>query len=392
MTLHRLIQIQGGQVRYVKSGQPHSADKHQLQGIINVLESIFDIFTVGRDGVHLCSMGSDIQSLLRKLIVFIGIFGDDNRHFHLAHIVKDSSQSVALFFCFCAISFFDNILLFDSPVVLNLIVHLYGSELIHRYDHCLAQETTSREVVRDVLCDFIKTVITLDNLQDTRSRVLKQSGLIFVEIFVFDNIDYIIIKEVILKTNGRHTSGIEQRNRRSFRNRLSEVVFGNVVTKPLIRQSLCTKQGSAGERNIVCIRQCRSHVLSQIFILSSVSLVNEHDNVVTSGKNGVLLALIITELVYKCEDKGLICLQELAELLAVFGLALLVRADNTGTNKVLMDLCIKVITVSDNQEGEVSMHLSLDLAGEHNHRVGFARALGVPEDTELTFKLLPVLH
>ena len=123
-----------------------------------------------------------------------------------------------------------------------------------------------------------------------------------------------------------------------------------------------------------------------------MSFVNEHDNIVTRGKNGVLLALIVTELVYKREDKGLVGLQELPELLAVLRLALLVRTNNAGTNKILVYLCIKVFTVRDNQEGEVAMHLSLDLTGEHNHGVGLAGALGVPEDTQLTFKFLAVLH
>ena len=253
-------------------------------------------------------MGGDIQSLLRKLLIFVCIFGNDNSHFNLAHIVKDSSQSIALFFSFGAISFFDNVLLFNSPVMLDLIVHLYSGELIHRYNHSLTQESSSREVVCDILCDFIKAVITLDNLQNAGRRVLQQSGLILVEVFVFDDVDYVVIEEVVLKTNGWNTSGIVQRNRRTFSNGLREVVLGNVVTEPLIGQSLCTQQGCAGEGNVVCVRQRRSHILSQVFILGSVSLVDEHDNVVTSRKNGVLLALIIAELVYKCEDKGLICL------------------------------------------------------------------------------------
>ena len=57
-----------------------------------------------------------------------------------------------------------------------------------------------------------------------------------------------------------------------------------------------------------------------------------------------------------------------------------------------MNLCIKVFAVRNNQEREVAVHLSLDLAGEHNHRVGLTGALGVPENAQLTFELFTVLH
>ena len=95
---------------------------------------------------------------------------------------------------------------------------------------------------------------------------------------------------------------------------------------------------------------------------------------------------------YESKDKGFIGLQELSQLLAVLGLAFFISTNNFGANKVFMYLGVKVITVSDNEEGKVTIHLSLDLTGKHNHRVGFTRTLRMPEYTQLTFKFFAVFH
>ena len=121
--------------------------------------------------------------------------------------------------------------------MLNLVVHLYGGELVHRNDHSLAEEPTTRKVVCDIPGDFIQAVFAFDDFQNAGTRIFKQSGFGIVQIFIFDNRHDIVIEKVVLQANFRNAAAIEQRYRRAVFHRLREVIFRNIVAKPLVRQA-----------------------------------------------------------------------------------------------------------------------------------------------------------
>ena len=225
MSLHRLIKINRRKALYVKSRQPHCAYEHKLKRIRRVFESIFNVLSLGCDFIHLGTVRRNIKPLRRELLILVRFFGNDNCHLHSVHIVDHCGDLISFLFCGGFVSLGNKFFLFLNPIVLNLIIHLYGSIFIHRYYHCFATETTTRQVMHDISCNFIKSVITLDNLKDSRRGIFKELRFGFVEIFILDNIKHIVVKKIVFKPNLRYSTTIKQRYGRAIFDRLRKVIF-----------------------------------------------------------------------------------------------------------------------------------------------------------------------
>ena len=244
----------------------------------------------------------------------------------------------------------------------------------------------------DITGNLVQAVLTLDNFQNARGRILKQAGFGIVQILVLDNVNNIVIQEIILQTHFRHTARVEQWHSRAVLYGLCKVILGYIVTEPLVCQALGTQQRRTRKCNEICVGQCGSHILGQILILRTVCFVDHYDDIITLGEHRIFLGFIVTELMYQRKDKGLVCLQEFAELRAVFRLAFFLVANNLGAHKVLVNLRVEIVTVGDHQEGKVTLYFTAHFPGEHNHGVTLAGALRMPEDTQFAFEFLAVLH
>ena len=75
--------------------------------------------------------------------------------------------------------------------------------------------------------------------------------------------------------------------------------------------------------------------------------------------------------------------QELAQLLAVFGLSRVRRLDGAGVQEIAVNLPIQVVTVGHHHKGEVACDLAENLAHIKHHRKALARALRVPKHPQL---------
>ena len=337
-------------------------------------------------------MRGDIQPLLLELFVLIGLFGNDDRHFHLVHVLQNLRQFVPLRLRIGSVALLHDLLLLNRPVMLYLVVHLHRRIFIDGDDHTFAEEAPAWEVVGNILGDLINAILPFDDLQDTGRGVFQQPGLVLVQVFLLDDVHHIVIQEVVLQTDLRDTAGIEQRHRGAVLHRLGEVILRHIVSEPLVGQALAAQQRSASKGDVVGIGQRRAHVLRQILILGPVRFIHQHDDIVPGGEHRVLFTLVIAELMDQGENEGFVGLQIVPQLLTVLRLAFLFLPDHFRLYKILVDLVIQVFAVGDDQEREIARDLAPNLAGEEHHGKGFAGALGVPEHAKLALQLRPVLY
>ena len=337
-------------------------------------------------------MRRDVQPLLLELDVFIRFLGDDHGHLHPVHVIQYAGQLVALLLGLGGVALLDDVLFLYCPVVLHLVIHPHRREFVHGNDHTLSEETPAGKMMGDILGDLVDPVLPLDDLQYPRRRILKQPGFIVVQVFLLDDIHHIVIQEVVLQTDLRHTAGIEQRHRRSVLHRLGKVVFRHIIAEPLVGQPLAAQQRGACKGDVVGVGQPGAHILCQILVLSPMGFIHQHKDIVPRGENGIFLPLVIAELVDQREYEGLVGLQIIPQLLPVLRLAFLFGADHLGFHEILVNLIVQVLAVRDDEEGEIAGHLPSHLAGEEHHGVGFAGALGVPEHAQLAVELGAIRH
>jgi len=138
-----------------------------------------------------------------------------------------------------------------------------------------------------------------------------------------------------------------------------------------------------------------SHVQGQGAILGAVGLVGDDYDVVALGVAlGGIYSLV--ELLDEGEDVGFMLGEEAAQVFAAGGTAGLdVVVHHAAAGKSLVELGVQVLAIGEHQEGEGAANLSMHLAGEHDHGIALACALGVPEDAQLSrhrFALADLLH
>ena len=66
--------------------------------------------------------------------------------------------------------------------------------------------------------------------------------------------------------------------------------------------------------------------------------------------------------------------------------------NHTTSGEGLINLGVQIFAVGKHQKSEIAAELAVYLSGKHNHGVTFASTLSVPEDPQLTFSLLTLLH
>ena len=120
--------------------------------------------------------------------------------------------------------------------------------------------------------------------------------------------------------------------------------------------------------------------------------VYQHKNIISLSKKRILLTHWRTELVNQREDKRLVALKESTKLLAVLRPTLILRPDDLCTDKILVYLLVKILSVRDDEEREIPLNLTPNLTDKHYHREGLSRALSMPKYTQLSSKLLPIIY
>ena len=168
--------------------------------------------------------------------------------------------------------------------------------------------------------------------------------------------------------------------------RFCEIVFADIITKPRIGQSLCSKQRCPCKCQELCVRQASAHILRQILILRTMGFINDNNDVITLRQDRIFLSLVISELMNQSEQNRFVGFQFFTQLLAVGRLYLVLIGNKFGTQEVLINLRIQIFTVSNDKECKITNTFMLDLTGKHNHRIALTAALGMPEHTQLTLQ------
>ena len=243
-------------------------------------------------------------------------------------------------------------------------------------------------MVNYVLSNGIQTIITLDDFQFLCIVIFQTALFCIRQVFFFQNFRKIRIKEIVLQIYFRYTFHIVERYGSVILDRFCEIVFADIITKPRIGQSLCSKQRCPCKCQELCVRQTGAHILCQIFVLSTVSLVNDNNNIVTLRQNRIFLSLVISELMNQRKQNRFVGFQFFTQLLAVGRLYLVLIGNKFGTQEVLINLRIQIFTVSNDKEGKIASTFMLDLTCKHNHGIALAAALGMPEHTQLTLQFL----
>ena len=164
MSFHRFVEIECRERWHIKSREPHGAYEDERQRVVGVFEAVFDVCPFRGNLVHLLAMRNDIESFLCKEFGFLGFLADDDCHLHTLHIFDYLGQAFTLRSIGALVALFDEEFEFLIPILLHFVVHGDRRIFIHGYDHTLATESASWEVLGNILCYFLQSVVALDDL------------------------------------------------------------------------------------------------------------------------------------------------------------------------------------------------------------------------------------
>ena len=91
------------------------------------------------------------------------------------------------------------------------------------------------------------------------------------------------------------------------------------------------------------------------------------------------------ELLDERKNEAMIFGQQLSKLATIFRLAIF--RNDAGASKVLIDLFIEIVPVSNDDERPVSRYFAKNLLRKERHGKALAASLRVPEDTEFPLVL-----
>ena len=117
-----------------------------------------------------------------------------------------------------------------------------------------------------------------------------------------------------------------------------KVVFADVIAEPGVGFALFAQERCAGEGEVLGVGQTGTHVFGEGFVLGAVGLIDDDDDVVAGGKDGILLAFVVAEFVDEGEDDALVLAEEGTHLLAVLGAGGFGFGDGVGVEEVAVDL------------------------------------------------------
>ena len=233
MILHRLVEINCGNSRSIKSGQPHRTYKDQSERIVRVLEFGLHVFLD-----HTKTVRPDVESFFLKHIHFVLLLRHDHCHvgvFHELDLALEFSTFPDTEFCHVLSSqrksFSDpencgirpdrnrhrRQLSFQSakvrlPVFLDFVIHPDRSQLVDADHHSLAALLASHEVGDNILSHFLHAIVASDQVIFTSKLSLQLLLLISIQFCRIDQSLKIILEAVIRKLQFGNAIFIEQRN------------------------------------------------------------------------------------------------------------------------------------------------------------------------------------
>ena len=108
-------------------------------------------------------MGNNVHTLLLQILDLILRLRDDNGDVGLFHVV-DLLGEEHEFLSLQAGPFFFQFVKVRIPVFFHLVVHLHGSCLVDRDNHCLPLESPAHEMRNDILCNPLQPVVAGDEM------------------------------------------------------------------------------------------------------------------------------------------------------------------------------------------------------------------------------------
>ena len=199
----------------------------------------------------------------------------------------------------------------------HLVVHLQRGGLVDGDHHRLADEAASEEMPHDVLGDRLQPVVAGEDVVLPAQLPFELRFLFGVEFRRLDEVVDVLVQVRVHELQLRRAVLVEERHGRAVLDRLLEVVDGDVIAEDLLRPLLAGDERRAGEGEEQRLGQRRAHVQRQRVVLAAVRLVGQHDHVGPVAEHFRRL-----ELVDQREDVAMIPAQQLAQVRAACGVAL----------------------------------------------------------------------
>ncbi len=111
---------------------------------------------------------------------------------------------------------------------------------------------------------------------------------------------------------------VKERHRCAVVHGLEKVVFADIIAEPGIGFALAAQKRRAGKGKILGVGQAFAHVFGQRRVLRAVGFINNNNDIVTFRKQGIFLALVITELLNQRKNQPFVASQKIAHFFGIF--------------------------------------------------------------------------
>ncbi len=401
----RLVQVQGRETGDIKPGHPHGADDGHTKRVIFSLKCI-----VQRQPLHVLELRlfphrlgqvdafldqttvrGDVQLPFAELLHLALFLADHHRHLRLPHPLDLTSPVLFLLLVRglgqLRCKFADSLV----PVKLDQLVHADTGDLVDADQHRLAGFPRRGVVLHEITGHLVEAFPGRDDVVVALELLLQ--ALLHVDISRLQFLQ--LLGDPLVQITDRYaelvaTRIVIERYRCLVLHGPLEIVGGDVIAEHPPGDLVALEERRAGETDIAGVGQGIAHVERQGAVLGAVGLVGDDDEVVAPGV-GIPFANGLVEFLDQRKDMGFVLGQKLGEMLAARGPArITVVVHHAASGKGLVDLCVQVVAVGEDQKGEVAAQLAMDLASEEHHGIALARTLGMPEHPQLAVPALPV--
>ena len=163
-------------------------------------------------------------------------------------------------------------------------------------------------MLHKVRCDGVEPVITGDQVVFPGELALDLPRLILVEVGILQQGIEFIPKRVVGELQLWDAVFVVERDRRTIRDGLGEVVDRDVVAKDLPGAFLASHERCSRETEKTRVRQRVPHVQREGVVLATVRLIGDHDDVPPVGQLWISRPVPRVELVDQREDEAVIAL------------------------------------------------------------------------------------
>ena len=275
MGFQRLVQIQTGQILYIKARQPHGTDEHHPERILAVLE-----FFIQLPLFHFGTVRQNIQPPLFEGLHLVLLLTDHHCHFGFFHPCQFAGKLLCFLLGHCALPGFQ----FPDlcpPVFLHIVVHPHTGDLIQADEHRLAAGPKVRVMLHKVPCNGTQPFICGENMDLLCKLAFQLFLLRGIKVGCFNGIQnppgdlrLVQLGDLI------RTVLIIQRHRCAVLHRPLEVIHRQIPAKGALGDMVICQKWRTGKADAGCRGQQVHHVVCKNAVLTAVGFIRQNQNVV----------------------------------------------------------------------------------------------------------------